>query len=75
MSSLSAPERVVPLQKVCPRCSTISQTDARSCPHCGKSYRRRNVAVTVVLTLLAIWLGLMVLGWLAAALISTGVSA
>lgn len=75
MSSLSAPERVVPLQKVCPRCSTISQTDAADCPHCGNSYRRRNVAVTVVLTLLAIWLGLMVLGWLAAALLSAGASA
>ncbi|HEX7291203.1 MAG TPA: hypothetical protein VF250_08765 [Conexibacter sp.] len=71
MSSLSAPERVVPLQKVCPRCSTISQTDAQRCPHCGKGYRRRNVVLTVLLTLLGIWLGFMLLGWLAAALINS----
>jgi ribosomal protein L40E len=69
MSSFSAPERLVPLQKVCPRCSTISQTDAQRCPHCGKGYRRRNVALTVVLTLLALWFAFAVLSWLAAALI------
>jgi len=72
MSSFSTPEQVVPLQKVCPRCSTISQTDAQNCPHCGKGYRRRNVALTVVITLLWLWIAWMVFNYLAMALINPG---
>lgn len=58
--------------KVCPRCSTISQTAESRCPSCGKGYRRRNVALTVVLTLVGLWFVFSVLSWLAVALISTG---
>ena len=72
MSAWSAPERLLPPQKVCPCCSTISQTDAQRCPHCGKGYRRRNVALTVVLTLLGLWFGLTLLSWLAVLLVSSG---
>jgi ribosomal protein L40E len=70
MSSLGAPERLVPLQKVCPRCSTISRTDAQSCPHCGKDYRRRSVLMTVLVTLLWLCAGWMLFSFLAMALIN-----
>jgi uncharacterized paraquat-inducible protein A len=72
MNSFSAPERLAPPQKVCPRCSVISQTDAPSCPHCGKDYRRRSVPMTVLLILLWLLAGWMLFGFLTMALISTG---
>jgi len=72
MSSLSAPEPVVTLQKLCPRCSTISQTDAEHCPHCGKGYRRRNLALIVLVTLAGLWIGWVVLSWVLVGLLSTG---
>lgn len=36
-------------QRVCPHCSTVSQTTARDCPYCRRSFHRRsNTAVIVV---------------------------
>ncbi len=44
-------------QRVCPSCSTVSQTTARDCPHCRRSFHRRSntaaIVVTVVLGALA----------------------
>jgi len=71
MSSFSAPEQLAPPQKVCPRCSVISRTDAPSCPRCGKDYRRRNVVLTVLIALLWLLAGWMLFNFLAMALINT----
>lgn len=44
-------------QRVCPSCSTVSQTTARDCPYCRRSFHRRSnttaIVVAVVLSALA----------------------
>lgn len=51
-----APEAPQP-QRVCPSCSTVSQTTARDCPYCQRSFHRRSdtaaIVVAVVLGALA----------------------
>lgn len=51
-----APDAPQP-QRVCPGCSTVSQTTARDCPYCRRSFHRRSntavIVVTVVLGALA----------------------
>jgi hypothetical protein len=40
------------LTRVCPRCSTLAQTDAPTCPVCGASYRRRSPVPALAAVLL-----------------------
>jgi len=54
--------------KVCPHCSTISQTDMQRCPSCNRSYRRRTRMLHALLWLIWLWIGFGVLAWLAVGL-------
>jgi RNA polymerase subunit RPABC4/transcription elongation factor Spt4 len=51
-----------PVQKLCPRCSTLAHTAARRCPWCGSGYTRR------------VWPGLIALLLVQSALLLGGVA-
>lgn len=58
-------------QRVCPHCATVSFTAGRSCPACGRSFRRHPLAAIAAMLLVT---AAAVLGGVALLLLEVGAS-